>query len=114
VLYALELQSVGPAPFHPLQSIFLLGLVVIAGQRSVAAALAAGLLYGWMPPELTRHFADSSIGPNATNLVAGVGLLLVLIGREQLAGLSGRLPRRLWPSPRPLAATSEITRNVPA
>jgi branched-chain amino acid transport system permease protein len=114
VLYALEVQSVGPAPFHPLQSIFLLGLVVIAGQRSVAAALTAGLLYGWMPPELTRHFADSSVGPNATNLVAGVGLLLVLIGREQLAGLAGRLPRGLWRSPRRLAVSAEISRNVPA
>jgi branched-chain amino acid transport system permease protein len=114
VLYALEVQSVGPAPFNPLQSIFLLGLVVIAGQRSIAAALTAGLLYGWMPPELTRHLADSTFGPNAANLVAGVGLLLALIGREQLAGLAGRLPRGLRRSPRRLAVTPEITRNVPA
>jgi branched-chain amino acid transport system permease protein len=114
VLYALELQSVGPAPFNPLQSIFLLGLVVIAGERTIFAALVAGLLYGWMPPELTRHFTDSTFGPNATNLVAGVGLLLVLVGREQLAGLAGRLPRHLRRSPRPHAVTPEITRNVPA
>lgn len=114
VLYAVEVGSVGPAPFNPLQSIFLLGLVVIAGERGIAAALIAGLLYGWMPPELTRQFADSTLGPNATNLVAGVGLLLVLIGREQLGGLVRRLPRGLWPSPRRLAVTAEITRNVPA
>jgi branched-chain amino acid transport system permease protein len=114
VLYALELQSVGPAPFNPLQSIFLLGLVVIAGERTIFAALVAGLLYGWMPPELTRHFTDSTFGPNATNLVAGVGLLLVLVGREKLAGLAGRLPRHLRRSPRPHAVTPEITRNVPA
>jgi branched-chain amino acid transport system permease protein len=113
VLYALQIQSVGPAPFNPLQSIFLLGLVVIAGQRTIAAALAAGLLYGWMPFELTRHFTDSTFGPNATNLVAGVGLLLVLVGREQLAGLAGRLPRGIRRSPRPLAVTPG-TRNVPA
>jgi branched-chain amino acid transport system permease protein len=114
VLYALELQSVGPAPFNPLQSIFLLGLVVIAGERTIFAALVAGLLYGWMPPELTRHFTDSTFGPNATNLVAGVGLLLVLVGREKLAGLAGRLPRHLRRSPRLHAVTPEITRNVPA
>jgi len=114
VLYALEIQSVGPAPFNPLQSIFLLGLVVIAGQRTITAALAAGLLYGWMPPELTRHFTDTTFGPNATNLVAGVGLLLVLVGREQLAGLAARLPRRPRPSPQRVAVTPEITRNVPA
>lgn len=114
VLYALEVQSVGPAPFNPLQSIFLLGLVVIAGQRTIAAALAAGVLYAWMPPELTRHFTDSTFGPNATNLVAGVGLLLVLIGREQLAGVANRLPRGWRPSPRRRRAAAEITRNVPA
>jgi branched-chain amino acid transport system permease protein len=114
VLYALEIQSVGPAPFNPLQSIFLLGLVVIAGQRTIAAALVAGLLYGWMPPELTRHFTDSTFGPNATNLVAGVGLLLVLIGREQLRGLAMRLPRGRWPWPRRIAVAPEVHRNVPA
>lgn len=114
VLYALEVQSVGPAPFNPLQSIFLLGLVVIAGQRTVAAALAAGMLYGWMPPELTRHFTDSTFGPNATNLVAGVGLLLVLIGREQLRGMVLRLPRGRWPWPRRITVAPEVHRNVPA
>lgn len=114
VLYALEVQSVGPTPFNPLQSIFLLGLVVIAGQRSIAAALVAGLLYGWMPPELTRHFTDSTFGPNATNLVAGVGLLLVLVGREQLAGIAARLPRGPRRIARRVAISSEITRNVPA
>jgi branched-chain amino acid transport system permease protein len=114
VLYALEVQSVGPTPFNPLQSIFLLGLVVIAGQRSIAAALVAGLLYGWMPPELTRHFTDSTFGPNATNLVAGVGLLLVLVGREQLAGIAARLPRGPRRIARRVAISPEITRNVPA
>ena len=114
VLYALEVQSVGPAPFNPLQSIFLLGLVVIAGQRTIAAALAAGLLYGWMPPELTRHFTDSTFGPNATNLIAGLGLLVVLIGREQLAGLVLRLPRGRRPWPRRIAVAPEVHRNVPA
>lgn len=114
VLYALEVQSVGPAPFNPLQSIFLLGLVVIAGQRTIAAALVAGLLYGWMPPELTRHFTDSTFGPNATNLVAGVGLLLVLIGREQLRGMALRLPRGRWPWPRRITVAPEVHRNVPA
>lgn len=114
VLYALEVQSVGPTPFNPLQSIFLLGLVVIAGQRSIAAALVAGLLYGWMPPELTRHFTDSTFGPNATNLVAGVGLLLVLVGREQLAGIAGRLPRGPRRIARRVAISPERTRNVPA
>ncbi|HEX3606835.1 MAG TPA: branched-chain amino acid ABC transporter permease [Candidatus Dormibacteraeota bacterium] len=114
VLYALEVQSVGPAPFNPLQSIFLLGLVVIAGQRSIGAALVAGALYGWMPPELSRHFTDSTFGPNATNLVAGVGLLLVLVGREQLSGIAGRIPRRPWPWPRPVTRSPEVSRNVPA
>jgi branched-chain amino acid transport system permease protein len=114
VLYALEIQSVGPAPFNPLQSIFLLGLVVIAGQRTIAAALVAGILYGWMPPELTRHFTDSTFGPNATNLVAGVGLLVVLIGREQLRGLAPRLPRGIRPWPRRIGVATEVHRNVPA
>ena len=114
VLYALEVQSVGPASFAPLQSILLLGLVVIAGERSLGAALVAGLLYGWMPAELARHLAGSAIGPNATNLVAGVGLLLVLVGRERLAGLAGRVPRGIRRSPGRVAVTPERTRNVPA
>jgi ABC-type branched-subunit amino acid transport system permease subunit len=114
VLYALEVQSVGPASFAPLQSILLLGLVVIAGERTVGAALVAGLLYGWMPAELTRLLAGSAVGPNATNLVAGAGLLLVLVGREQLGAVTRRLPRRLHRSPGRVGVAPERTRNVPA
>jgi branched-chain amino acid transport system permease protein len=114
VLYALEVQSVGPASFAPLQSILLLGLVVIAGERTVGAALAAGLLYGWMPAELARLLAGSAVGPNATNLVAGAGLLLVLVGREHLTRLVRRLPRGVRRSPGRVGMASERTRNVPA
>jgi branched-chain amino acid transport system permease protein len=114
VLYALEVQSVGPAAFAPLQSIFLLGLVVISGERTIGAALAAGLLCGWMPPELTRHLAAGSLGPNGANLVAGAGLLLVLVARERLAGLPGRLLGSLRRSPRRVALSPEMSPNVPA
>ena len=94
-LFAVEVQSVGPASFNPLQSIFLLGLVVIAGQRSIAGAVTAGVLYGTLPSLLTRLFSAS--GSEATNLVAGVGLLLVLIGREVLGRNRLRLPRPARP-----------------
>lgn len=95
-LFAVEVQSVGPASFNPLQSIFLLGLVVIAGQRSVAGAVVAGVLYGTLPSLLTRLFSGS--GSEATNLVAGIGLLVVLIGREELRGRALRIPRPARPA----------------
>jgi branched-chain amino acid transport system permease protein len=95
-LFAVEVQSVGPASFNPLQSIFLLGLVVIAGQRSVGGAVLAGVLYGTLPSLLTRLFSGS--GAEATNLVAGIGLLLVLVGREQLRGRALRIPRPARPA----------------
>src|SRR5205807_1058856 len=68
VLYALEIQSVGPAPFNPLQSIFLLGLVVIAGQRSIAAALVAGILYGGI-----QAVDGVTCGVDAGEIVAVIG-----------------------------------------
>lgn len=112
-LFAVEVQSVGPASFNPLQSIFLLGLVVIAGQRSVAGAVAAGLLYGTLPSLLTRLFSGSAA--DATNLVAGVGLLLVLIGREQLRSAAVRIPRPARPATaRRASATSEVLGDAPA
>lgn len=114
-LLALEVQSVGPATFNPLQSIFLLGLVVVAGERSIGAAVVAGVLYGTMPTVLGRIFTDSTLGPNATNLVAGAGLLAVLVGREHLAGLLQRVPRRPRPWLRAVrSASNEVLRDAPA
>jgi ABC-type branched-subunit amino acid transport system permease subunit len=95
VLYALELQSVGPAPFNPLQSIFLLGAVVLLGQESVVAAVAAGVLYAYVPTFLVEHLTNV-FGDRAAqlpNLLVGVGLLALLVGREYLPEIAERLPR---------------------
>jgi branched-chain amino acid transport system permease protein len=84
-LLALYLQSVGPSNFDPLQSIFLLGVVVVCGGRTVGAAIAGGALYGSMPVVLSRLFGTGSeFGLNAPHLIVGIGVVTGLVGHELL------------------------------
>lgn len=82
-LLALALQSTGPASFNPLQSVMLLALVVVCGPRSIASAVAAGMLFGALPSLLARLLGDTLGGP-LTNLLAGGVLLASLLVRERL------------------------------
>lgn len=113
-LLAVEIQSVGPASFNPIQSIFLLGLVVMLGRQTILGATIAGVLYGAMPPALTRLFSDSTVGPNASNLVVGAGILIVLIGRQYLLSASSHLPARLMSLIQGGDVSPEVLRDVPA
>lgn len=113
-LLAIEIQSVGPASFNPIQSIFLLGLVVMLGRQTILGAALAGILYGAMPPALTRLFGDSTVGPNASNLVVGAGILVVLIGRQYLLTANRHLPARLMGLIQRGDVSSEVLRDVPA
>ena len=113
-LLAIEIQSVGPASFNPIQSIFLLGLVVMLGRQTILGATLAGVLYGAMPPALTRLFSDSSFGPNASNLVVGAGILVVLIGRQYLITATDHLPGRLTALIQSRDGSPEVLRDVPA
>ena len=113
-LLAIEIQSVGPASFNPIQSIFLLGLVVMLGRQTILGAALAGILYGAMPPALTRLFSDSTVGPNASNLVVGAGILVVLIGRQYLLTANRHLPARLMGLIQRGDVSSEVLRDVPA
>jgi ABC-type branched-subunit amino acid transport system permease subunit len=87
--------SVAPASFNPLQSIFLLGAVVLLGQESVLAAVAAGVLYAYVPTFLVEHLTNvfGSRAAQLPNLIVGVGLLALLVGREYLPEIAERLPR---------------------
>jgi ABC-type branched-subunit amino acid transport system permease subunit len=94
-LYVMVVTSVAPASFNPLQSIFLLGAVVLLGQESVVAAVAAGVLYAYVPTFLVEHLTNV-FGDRAAqlpNLLVGVGLLALLVGREYLPEIAERLPR---------------------
>ena len=94
-LYVMVVTSVAPASFSPLQSIFLLGAVVLLGQESVLAAVAAGVLYAYVPTFLVEHLTNvfGSRAAQLPNLIVGVGLLAVLVGREYLPEVAERLPR---------------------
>ena len=94
-LYVMVVTSVAPASFNPLQSIFLLGAVVLLGQESVLAAVAAGVLYAYVPTFLVEHLTNVFGGRAAQlpNLIVGVGLLALLVGREYLPEIAERLPR---------------------
>lgn len=113
-LLAIEIQSVGPASFNPIQSIFLLGLVVMLGRQTILGATIAGILYGAMPPALTRIFSNSTVGPNASNLVVGAGILLVLVGRQYLLAAQAHLPARLMSFIQRGEMSPEVLRDVPA
>jgi branched-chain amino acid transport system permease protein len=114
-LLALYLQSVGPTNFDPLQSIFLLGVVVVCGGRTVGAAIAGGALYGSMPVVLSRIFGTgSSVGINAPHLIIGIGVVAILVAREVLVRHPLALPHWgvAWGGSRP--RSQEGLTDVPA
>ncbi len=93
---AADTGRVAPGSFSPLQSLLLVGLVLIGSGR-VLAALAAGVVAGAVPDLMSRYHPIRGYVPEDLDLAVGGLLLLGVVGAELLRGSAARawLERRV-------------------
>lgn len=86
---AADTGRVTPERFSPLNSLLLVGLVLLLGRGRVVAALAAGAVAGTVPELMSRYHPVAGYRPEDLDLVVGALLLVLVVGRELLRS---RLP----------------------
>jgi ABC-type branched-subunit amino acid transport system permease subunit len=91
---ALDTGRVTPERFSPLNSLLLVGLVLLLGRGRVVAALAAGAVAGALPELMARHRPLAGYRPEHLEFAVGTLLLVLVVGRELLGSrAAGRLQR---------------------
>jgi ABC-type branched-subunit amino acid transport system permease subunit len=80
---------VTPERFSPLNSLLLVGLVLLLGRGRVVAALAAGAVAGAVPELMSRLHPLAGYRPEHLELTVGTLLLVLVVGRELLGSRAG-------------------------
>jgi branched-chain amino acid transport system permease protein len=96
---AADTGRVAPDRFSPLQSLLLVGVVVLVGRGRVLAALVAGVVLGAVPDLMSRYHPIRGYTGDDLDLAVGGLLLVAAVGAELLRGspasrwLERRVPR---------------------
>jgi branched-chain amino acid transport system permease protein len=95
-LLAADTGRVDPQRFSPLQSLLLVGLVLLLGRGRILAALAAGTVVGAVPELMSRYHPVAGYRAADLDLAVGALLLVAVVGGELLRGSRARAwPERL-------------------
>ncbi|HEV7465721.1 MAG TPA: hypothetical protein VGP96_05450 [Candidatus Dormibacteraeota bacterium] len=106
---ALYTGRVTPERFSSLNSLLLVGLVLLLGRGRVVAALAAGAVTGAVPELMSRHHPIAGYRPEHLALAVGALLLVLVVGRELLGSRAGG-----WLQRSPLPGTGRGRRDPAA
>jgi ABC-type branched-subunit amino acid transport system permease subunit len=103
---AVDTGRVTPETFSPLNSLLLVGLVLLLGRSRVTAAIPAGAVVGAVPLLMSRYHPIAGYRAADLDLAVGALLLVVVVGRELLGARA-----RAWLERSPLAGVGRGRRR---
>jgi ABC-type branched-subunit amino acid transport system permease subunit len=110
---AIDTGRVTPQGFAPLDSLLLVGLVLVLGRGRVTSAIPAGVVAGAVPELMSRYHPIAGYRPADLDLAVGALLLVVLVGRELLKGSPAwtRVSGRALPFARPSSRVRSASKS---
>ena len=109
---ALDLGRVTPDRFSPLQSLLLVGSVLVFGRTRVVAGIVAGIVVAALPEAMTRYHPLARYNVADIDLVVGGLLLVVVVCGELLRGARARGLLQRLPLPVPRRGRRDSTAAV--